>query len=38
MVIFCSPQAVTKITRVLPEGRVVGEVVKQTGETRVVIK
>ena len=37
MAVFCSPDNLEKFTRVLPEARVIGEVVKQTGKTRVTI-
>jgi phosphoribosylaminoimidazole (AIR) synthetase len=38
MVLFCSADNAGKITRVLPEAKVIGEVVKQEGKKRVVIK
>jgi len=38
MVVICSPDNVTRITQALPEAKVIGEVVKQEGEARVVIK
>jgi len=38
MVVICSPSDVEQLTRVLPEAKVIGEVVKQVGEARVVIK
>ncbi|MBE9477953.1 MAG: phosphoribosylformylglycinamidine cyclo-ligase [Chloroflexi bacterium] len=38
MVLFCSVDNAGKITRVLPEAKVIGEVVKQEGKKRVVIK
>jgi len=38
MVLICSPDSVEQITRQLPEAKVIGEVVKQTREARVVIK
>jgi len=38
MVVICSPDNVGKLTEALPEAKVVGEVVKQKGEARVVIK
>ncbi len=38
MVIFCSPGNVETVTKALPEARVIGEVIKQTGEQRVVIE
>jgi phosphoribosylformylglycinamidine cyclo-ligase len=37
MVVVCSPDEVTRITKALPEAKVIGEVVKQKGEARVVI-
>jgi len=37
MVIICSPDSVDHFTRVLPEAMVIGEVMKQVGEARVVI-
>jgi phosphoribosylformylglycinamidine cyclo-ligase len=37
MVIICSSSNVDHFTRVLPEARVIGEVIKQGGEERVVI-
>jgi len=38
MVVICSPQDARQITEALPEAKVIGEVVKQKGEARVVIK
>jgi phosphoribosylformylglycinamidine cyclo-ligase len=38
MVVVCSPNNVSGVTQALPEARVIGEVVKQKGEVRVVIK
>jgi len=38
MVIICSPANVNQFTKALPEAKVIGEVVKQTGKARVVIK
>ncbi len=38
MVLICSPDSVDQITRRLPESKVIGKVVKQTGNARVVIK
>jgi len=38
MVVICSPESVEQLTQALPEARVVGEVVAQRGETRVVIE
>ena len=37
MVVVCSPDKVARITKALPEAKVIGEVVKQKGEARVVI-
>ncbi len=37
MAVICSPEHASRITRALPEAEVVGEVIKQTGDTRVVI-
>ncbi len=38
MVAVCSPDNVNQLTQALPEARVIGEVVRQKGEARVVIK
>ena len=38
MVIICSPDNTEKVTKTLPEAKVIGEVVKQVGEARVIIK
>ncbi|MBA7685315.1 Phosphoribosylformylglycinamidine cyclo-ligase [subsurface metagenome] len=38
IVIICSPKDGKQITKDLPEAKVIGEVVKQKGEARVVIK
>ncbi|HEY31651.1 MAG TPA: phosphoribosylformylglycinamidine cyclo-ligase [Dehalococcoidia bacterium] len=38
MVVVCSPEHVSRITEALPEAKVIGEVVKQTSEARVVIE
>ncbi len=38
MVVVCSPDSVSGITKSLPGAKVIGEVVKQKGEVRVVIK
>ena len=38
MVLICSPQDADQLTKALPEVQKVGEVVKQTGEARVVIE
>ncbi len=37
MVLICSLQDVNRVTKALPEAKVVGEVVKQVGKVRVVI-
>jgi len=37
MVLICSPTDADQLTKALPEAKVIGEVVKQKGETRVVI-
>ncbi|MBN1693454.1 MAG: phosphoribosylformylglycinamidine cyclo-ligase [Dehalococcoidales bacterium] len=37
MAVVCAPEKVNKLTRALPEAKVVGEVVKQKGEARVII-
>jgi len=38
MAIICSPGDTDQLTQALPEAKVIGEVVKQTGETRVIIE
>jgi len=38
MVMVCAPPNVTKITSVLPEAKVIGEVVKAVGDKRVIVK
>jgi phosphoribosylformylglycinamidine cyclo-ligase len=38
MVVICSPEHAGRITEALPEAKIVGEVVKQTGEARVIIR
>jgi len=38
MVVICSPDNADQITKALPESKVIGEVMKQTGKARVVIK
>ena len=38
MVVICSLDNVNQLTQALPEARVIGEVVRQKGEARVVIK
>ena len=38
MAVFCSPSDINRITQALPESKVIGEVVKQAGEARVVIE
>jgi phosphoribosylformylglycinamidine cyclo-ligase len=37
MAVICSPENVKKLTKALPEAKVIGEVVKQKGEARVII-
>ena len=37
MVVVCAPENVSHLTRQLPEAKIIGEVVKQTGKARVVI-
>jgi len=37
MVVICSPDNVNRLTQALPEAKITGEVVKQTGKARVVI-
>jgi len=37
MAVICAPENVKKLTKALPEARVIGEVVKQKGEGRVII-
>ncbi len=37
MVVICSPDNVNQLTKALPESKIIGEVVKQKGEERVVI-
>jgi len=38
MTVICSPENVDQFTKALPEAKVIGEVVKQTGKVRVAIK
>ena len=38
MVIICSPRDADQLTQALPQSKIIGEVVKQRGEARVVIK
>jgi phosphoribosylformylglycinamidine cyclo-ligase len=38
MTLICSPDNVSQLTKALPEAKVIGEVVKQVGEVRAVIK
>jgi phosphoribosylformylglycinamidine cyclo-ligase len=38
MVVICSPDNANQLTQALPESKVIGEVVKQAGKARVVIK
>ena len=37
MVVICSPEVVDQLIEQLPEAKVIGEVVKQMGEARVII-
>jgi phosphoribosylformylglycinamidine cyclo-ligase len=37
MTVVCAPESVKKLTRALPEAKVIGEVVRQKGEARVII-
>jgi len=37
MVVICAPEDVNQLTKALPEAKIIGEVVKQTGKARVVI-
>jgi phosphoribosylformylglycinamidine cyclo-ligase len=37
MAVICAPENVKKLTKALPEAKVIGEVVKQKGEARVII-
>jgi phosphoribosylformylglycinamidine cyclo-ligase len=37
MALICAPEDVKKLTKALPDARVIGEVVKQQGEARVII-
>ncbi len=38
MVLICSPDTADKLTRQLPDAKVIGEAAKQKGETRVIIE
>ena len=38
MVIICSPQDASQFTEQLPGAKVIGEVVKQVGEAKVIIE
>ena len=38
MVVICSPDNADQFTKALPKAKVIGEVIKQSGEARVVIK
>ena len=38
MGVICSPENAERVTKALPEAKIVGEVVEQVGEARVVIK
>ncbi|GAH34230.1 unnamed protein product, partial [marine sediment metagenome] len=37
MVVICSPRDADQLTQSLPQSKIIGEVVKQRGEARVVI-
>jgi phosphoribosylformylglycinamidine cyclo-ligase len=37
MAVICAPEGLSKLTKALPDARVIGEVVKQRGEARVII-
>jgi phosphoribosylformylglycinamidine cyclo-ligase len=37
MAVICAPEGVKKLTRAMPEAKVIGEVVKQKGDARVII-
>ncbi len=37
MVVICSPDNAPKLTQALPEARIIGEIVKKTGNARVII-
>jgi len=37
MVVICSPDNVAQLTKALPQAKIIGEVVKQRGKTRVII-
>ena len=37
MVVFCSPRDVDEISKLIPEARLIGQVVKQKGEDKVII-
>ncbi len=38
MVLICSPDKTSQLTKALPEAKVIGEVVEQRGKARVAIK
>jgi phosphoribosylformylglycinamidine cyclo-ligase len=38
MAVICSPEDTNKLTKQLPEAKVIGEIIKQKGEARVIIK
>ena len=38
MVVICSPDNAGQLTQALPEAKIIGEVIKQSGKARVVIK
>ena len=37
MAVICAPEKASRITKALPEAKIIGEVVKQTGDARVII-
>ncbi len=37
MVIFCSQESVGELGQMVPEAKVVGEVIKQKGEDKIII-
>jgi phosphoribosylaminoimidazole (AIR) synthetase len=37
MVIFCSPRDADELRKLIPEARLIGQVVKQKGEDKVII-
>ena len=38
MVAFCSPENVSKLTEQVPGARVIGDIIKQPGNSRVIIE